>query len=139
MKPICASLILAFLAFSVSGKDQHCIFRIHAEANPNDTATFSSSICAPLSGKQVAIERMPRLSEPDVVAYLPYLAADGNFGELFQLDEHGRIPLGALISERRGILLFILINGRPIPELLIHRRVSDDENLHFFRPNKGRH
>ena len=125
MKPIFASLILALLAISATGKDRHCIFRAHVEAHPNDTAIFSSSVRALFSGKQVAIERMPRLSERDVVAFYPYPAADGNYGALFQLDEHGRLALDALSIERRGSLLFILINGRSITELQIDSRVSD--------------
>jgi len=125
MKPIFASLIVALLTISATGKDRHCIFRVHAEANPQDTAVFSSSIRALFSGKQVAIERIPRLSERDVVAFYPYSASDGTYGVLFQLDEHGRIAHDALSVERRGSLLFVLINGRPITELQIDRRVSD--------------
>jgi hypothetical protein len=127
MKPIFASLILALLAISATGKDRHCTFRVHTEANPNDTAVFASSVRALFSGKQVVIERMPRLSERDVVAFYPYPAADGNYGALFQLDEHGRLALDALSIERRGSLLFILINGRAITELQIDRRVSDGQ------------
>jgi hypothetical protein len=125
MKSIFASLILALFAASVAGKDRHCTFRVHAEANSNDTATFSSSVRALFSAKQVAIERMPRLSERDVVAFYPYPAGEGNYGALFQLDDHGRLALDALSIERRGSLLFVLINGRPITELQIDRRVSD--------------
>jgi hypothetical protein len=127
MKPICASLIVALFAVSVAGKDRHCIFRVHAEANPNDTATFSSSVRAQISGKQVAIERMPRLSERDVVGFYPYSAGEGNYGALLQLDEHGRLALDALSIERRGSLLFVLVNGRAITELQIDRRVSDGQ------------
>src|SRR5436305_7434622 len=125
MKSIFASLILALFDASVAGKDRHCSFRAHAEANPNDTAAFSSSVRALFSGKQVAIERMPRLSERDVVAFYPYTAANGTYGALLQLDEHGRIALDALSVERNGSLLFVLINGRPVSELFIDRRVSD--------------
>jgi hypothetical protein len=125
MKSIFASLILALFAASVAGKDRHCTFRVHAEANSNDTATFSSSVRALFSGKQVAIERMPRLSERDVAAFYPYSAGDGNYGALFQLDDHGRLALDAISIERHGSLLFVLINGRPITELQIDRRVSD--------------
>jgi len=125
MKSIFASLIVALLAISATGKDRHVSFRIHAEANPNDTATFSSSVRALFSGKQVAIERMPRLSERDIVAFYPMSAGDRNYGALFQLDDHGRLALDALSIERRGSLLFVLINGRPITELQIDRRVSD--------------
>lgn len=125
MKSIFASLILALFTVSVAGKDRHCTFRVHAEANPNDTAIFSSSVRALFSGKQVAIERMPRLSERDVVAFYPYSAREANYGALFQLDDHGRLALDALSIERRGSMLFVLINGRPITELQIDRRVSD--------------
>jgi hypothetical protein len=125
MKSIFASLILALFAASVAGKDRHCTFRVHAEANSNDTASFSSSVKAVFSGKQVAIERMPRLSERDVVAFYPYPAGDGKYGALVQLDDHGRLALDTLSIERRGSLLFVLINGRPVTELQIDRRVSD--------------
>jgi hypothetical protein len=125
MKFIFASLIVALFVSSVSGKDRHCIFRVHAEANPNDTASFASSVPALFSGKRVAIERMPRLSERDVVAFYPYSTSGGNYGALFQLDEHGRLALDTLSVEKRGGLLFVLVNGRPITELQIDRRVSD--------------
>jgi hypothetical protein len=135
MKSMFASLIVALFAISVAGKDRpafakatagkHAVFRVHAEANPNDAASFSASVRAQFSGKQVAIERIPRLSENDVVAFYPYQAKDGSFGALLQLDDHGRIALDALSIERRGSLLFVLINGRPITELQIDKRVSD--------------
>ena len=101
------------------------MFRVHAEANPNDTATFANSVRAQLSGKSITIEKMPRLTERDVVAFYPYSAADGTFGALLQLDEHGRLTLDELSIERRGGLLFVFINGREITELQVDRRVSD--------------
>jgi hypothetical protein len=52
-------------------------------------------------------------------------AANGTYGALFQLDEHGRVVLDTLSVERRGSLLFVFINGRPITELEIDKRVSD--------------
>lgn len=70
---------------------------------------------------------MARLSERDVVAFYPYSAGNGNYGALFQLDEHGRLALDALSIERRGSLLFVLINGRPVTELQVDRRVSDGQ------------
>jgi hypothetical protein len=125
MKSMFASLIVAFLAVSATAKDRHCVFRVHTEANANDTATFSTSVRALYSGKQVAIERIPRLSERDVVAFYPYDAGNGNYGALFQLDEHGRIALDALSVDRRGSLVFVLINGRVVAELQIDQRVTD--------------
>lgn len=125
MKSIFASMIVALFAVSVLGKDGQCIFRVHVEANANDTATFSSSVPALFSRKRVAIERMPRLSERDVVAFYPSPAKDGTYGALFQLDEHGRLALDTLSIELRGRLLFVLVNGRPVAELQIDQRVSD--------------
>jgi hypothetical protein len=99
------ALCLLFAAPAGVAKQRHCIFRVHAQANPQDTAVFSTSVRAQVSGKNVAIEKIPRISE--------------------QLDEHGRIALDTLSIERRGSLLFVLINGRPITELEIDKRVSD--------------
>jgi len=101
------------------------MFRVHAEANANDTAVFATSVRAQYSGKEIAIERIPRLTERDVAAYYPYPTTSGTYGALFQLDEHGRLVLDALSIERRGGLLFIFINGRSITELQIDQRVSD--------------
>ncbi len=101
------------------------MLRIHAQANQRDTAVFATSVRAQVSGKDVAIEKMPRISEQDVVAFYPYAAANGTYGALFQLDEHGRVALDALSIERRGSFLFVFINGRPITELEIDKRVSD--------------
>jgi hypothetical protein len=126
MKAFCALGLWLLVALPVGvAKERHCIFRVHAQGNPQDTAVFSTSVRAQLSGKDVAIEKIPRISEQDVIAYYPYPAANGTYGALFQLDEHGRIALDTLSIERRGSLLFIFINGRPITELAIDKRVSD--------------
>ena len=77
------------------------------------------------SGKNIAIEKLARISEYDVMAFSPYRAPDGTFGALFQLDEHGQVVLDTLSVEHRGRLLFIFINGRMITELQIDKRVSD--------------
>jgi hypothetical protein len=126
MKSAFAGLMLASLAFhSAFGKDRHCMFRVHAEANLQDTAVFATSVRARLSGKSVAIEKLPRISERDVVAFYPYSLGNRNFGALFQLDDHGRLTLDALSVERRSGFLFVFINGRAITELQIDKRVSD--------------
>ena len=101
------------------------MLRVHAQANQRDTAVFATSVRAQVSGKDVAIEKMPRISEQDVIAFYPYAVANGTYGALFQLDEHGRVALDALSVERRGSFLFVFINGRAITELEIDKRVSD--------------
>jgi hypothetical protein len=98
---------------------------LHAQANPKDTEVFATSVRAHVSGKTVAIEKMPWISERDVIAFLSYPAGNGMYGALLQLDEHGRVVLDTLSVERRGSLLFVFINGRSITELEIDKRVSD--------------
>jgi hypothetical protein len=130
MKNLCALAICMLFALPTqkavwAAKPRHCIFRVHAQANPQDTEIFATSVRAQLSGKNVAIEKIPRISERDVIAYYPYTAKDGTYGALLQLDEHGKIMLDTLSIERRGSFLFVLINGRLMTPLEIDKRVSD--------------
>ena len=128
MNRIIPNLLLLVLALSpVSAKNRHCMLRVHAEANPADTEAFSTSVRAKLSGKEVAIERVARITESEVQSFYPYLLGNGQFGVLFQLDEHGRVLLDELSVERRGGYVFIFINGRAITELQIDKRVSDGQ------------
>ncbi len=126
-----AGLLALFVALLVLASPaeaaRHCMLRVHVEANPNDGTAFSTSIKALFSGKQVSIEKAARISESDVVAFSPYEAGINNYGALFQLDEHGKIMLDTLSIERRGSLLFVFINGRPVSELQIDKRVSDGQ------------
>jgi hypothetical protein len=126
MKPILLSAFLAGLALaSINAKPKHCMFRVHVEANPQDTAVFASSVRAKFSGKDISIEKLPRVSERDVAAFYPYPAGKDNYGVLFQLDDHGRLALDVLSVEHAGGLLFVFINGRPVSEFQIDKRVSD--------------
>jgi hypothetical protein len=126
MKCLCATALALLLAVNpVRAKDRHCMFRVHAEANRHDTAVFATAVPAKFSGKDIAIERSPRISEQDVTAFYPYSASDKTYGALIQLDEHGRFALDSLSIERRSGLLFVFINGRPITELEVDQRVSD--------------
>ncbi len=126
MKTLCAlACCLAFAATQGVAKQRHCTFRVHAQANPRDSEVFATSVRAQISGKDVAIEKTPWISEHDVIGFSPYPAQNGTYGALIQLDEHGRVVLDTLSVERRGRFLFVFINGRPITELQIDKRVSD--------------
>src|SRR5205823_10742402 len=128
MPRLCATILFLVVGLSsVMAKNRHCMFRVHVQANPADTEAFSRSVKAQLSGKQVAIERVARITEWEVQAFYPYSLANGQFGVLFQLDEHGRILLDELSVERRGQVVFVFINGRPVTELQIDKRVSDGQ------------
>jgi hypothetical protein len=126
MRTAALSAMIGLLALSIcEAKRPHSTFRAHAEANSSDGPVFSTRIRSILSGKTVVIEKMPALSERDVVAFQIYPAADGSYGALLQLNDHGRLTLDSLSVERRGTFLFIFVNGRPLTELQIDRRVSD--------------
>ena len=116
---------LVFALTDAAAKQRHCTFRVHAQANPQDTDVFSMSARATASGKDLAIQKLPWITEHDVIAFSPYPVHNGTFGALFQLDEHGRVVLDTLSVERRGGFLFVFINGRMITELKIDKRVSD--------------
>jgi hypothetical protein len=124
---ILGAIVLCLLWAPVGGfaKQRHCTFRVHAQANPRDTEVFSTSVPAQVSGKEIAIEKMPWISERDVMAFSAYPAPDGTYGALIQLDEHGRVVLDTLSIERRSSFLFVFIDGRFITELQIDKRVSD--------------
>jgi hypothetical protein len=123
--PSVLALCLTVALTLAIAKQRHCTFRVHAQANPHDTDVFSMSMGARSSGKDVTIQKLPWITEHDVVAFLPYQAQDGTYGALFLLDEHGRVVLDTLSVEHRGGFLFVLINGRLITELQIDKRVSD--------------
>jgi hypothetical protein len=116
---------LGFALITAPAKQRHCTFRVHAQANPQDSDVFSIPAHATSSGKDVAVEKLAWLTEHDVMAFSPYPARDGTFGALFQLDDHGRVVLDTLSIEHRGRFLFVFINGRMITELQIDKRVSD--------------
>jgi hypothetical protein len=126
MRTLCVFVFcVPFALVNAAAKQRHCTFRVHAQANRQDTEVFSISARATSSGKDVAIEKTPWITEHDVMAFSPYPAQNGTFGALFQLDHHGGVVLDTLSVERRGRFLFIFINGRMITELQIDKRVSD--------------
>jgi hypothetical protein len=126
MRTAVACAFISLMALAVcEGKQRHGTVRFYTEANPNDGAVFSTTIRSQFSGKTVVIEKIPAISENDVIGFQVYRAADGTFGVLLELNDHGRLALDTLSIERRGTFLFIFVNGRPISELQIDRRVSD--------------
>src|SRR5262249_39328727 len=126
MRTLCVFVFcLVFALTDAAAKQRRCTFRVHAQANPQDTDVFSMSAQARSSGKDIAIQKLPWITEYDVVAFSPYPAQDGSYGAVFQLDEHGRVVLDTLSIEHRGGFFFCFINGRFITELQIDKRVSD--------------
>lgn len=124
-RAIVFSIAWLLLAPGAMAKQRHCTLRLHTEANARDTGSFATQVQSRYTGRTVTIEKTPAISERDVVAFHPYLARDGSFGALFELDDHGRLALDTLSIERRGTMLFVFVNGRAISELQIDRRITD--------------
>jgi hypothetical protein len=120
-----AVLLVILCAPAALAKQPRCTLRLHCEANAHDSDVFSTQLVSKFTGKPVVIEKTATFSEFDVAAFYPVPANDGTFGALFQLDDHGRLALDTLSVERRGSNLFVFVNGRPITELQIDRRISD--------------
>jgi hypothetical protein len=123
MRRAALAFLMGFAVASLGQAKTASMLRVHAEANANNGPVFSTQL--KFLGRMVTIEKVPTVSENDVRAVQTYRAADGTYGALFQLDEHGRLALDTASVERRGGLLFVFINGRPITELRVDRRVSD--------------
>ena len=125
-RALAIGLLLTLASPLALAKSRKCTVRLHAQGNENDGSVFTTPVTTPISGKNIFIEKIPVISEHDVSAYRPY-AANGSFGVLLQLDEHGRLALDALSVERRGGTVLVFINGRVVTELFIDRRVSDGQ------------
>src|SRR5438105_1621062 len=123
------ALAVAFITMMTTAvifaKTKHCVVRVYAQANANDTDVFASPVTTPISGKTIFIEKIPTIAEQDIVAFRAYPGANGSFGALLQLDEHGRLALETLSIEHRGTALVVVVNGRTATELMVDRRVSD--------------
>ena len=126
-RALAIALLLILAAPLALAKSKKCTIRVHAQGNENDGSGFATPVTTPISGKNIFIEKIPAISEHDVSAYRPYSAANGSFGVLLQLDEHGRLALDTLSVERRGSTVLVFINGRVVTEFLIDRRVSDGQ------------
>ena len=122
---VACALVAALLPAPAEAKKPRCSLRVHVEANANDGDVFSSQAASPRTGKPVVIEKIPTISENDVTGCAIYPAADGSYGALFQLNDHGRLALDTLSVERRGRFVYVFVNGRGLAELQIDKRITD--------------
>ena len=119
------AIIIASFSPDALAKKPHCTFRMHVAANARDTEVFATEWTSQVTGKQIVIEKVPTISERDVVSFRAYKSNDGTFGVLLQLDEHGRLALDSLSVEHRGGSAYLFMNGRALTEMQIDRRVAD--------------
>jgi hypothetical protein len=125
MRRTAACALLVLVVAAADARKPRCTVRAHLEGNAHDGEVFSSRVTSPSTGKNIVIQKAPAISERDVVGFTAYPAPDGSFGVLFDLNDHGKLALDTLSIEKRGTFLYVFVNGRPVAELQIDRRVSD--------------
>ncbi len=127
MRPLTRFLVplLALTLLGSAKKEPAVTVRFHTEGNARDGETFTKPFTIGTPPREVFLSQVPAISEKDIVAIFPFAAADGTVGCAFKLDPHGRLSLDALSVEKRGGSLVAFINGAPVADILIDRRVPD--------------
>ncbi len=123
--------VLAFAGTTMTGeaagskkRDPSIAVRFHTQEAGYDP-TFAARVKIGNPPREVIVEKIPSLSERDIASFYPYRAADGSYSAVIKLDRHGEATLEALSSEKRGSLIVVLVNGRPIASLLIDKIIRD--------------
>jgi hypothetical protein len=98
--------------------------RIHALGTAAEAPTFAFPANL-LNGTPVFLLRMPLVSQREIAAVYPFIAADGSHGTYLKVDNHGSSLLQQHTMSRRGGLLVVLLNGRQISNLLVDRPIDD--------------
>jgi hypothetical protein len=124
-----SSLRLAFVALALlclggAKKPPMVDIRIHALGTEAEAPTFAIPATL-LNGTPVFLQRMPLLSQREVNAVYPFVAADGSHGTYLRVDNHGSRLLQQHTMSRRGELLVVLVNGRQVSNLLVDRPIDD--------------
>lgn len=124
------AVALGLLSFGAAGQRGPAIaIRFHGETSALDS-TFAMPVVfderpAP---KRIIVERVPLISEKDIVAWYPFQAASGGargYGAEFQLDRHGQLALSNVSLAKRGSLLVAMVNGRAVTPLRVDRHIED--------------
>lgn len=118
-------LLLALLCVAGGKKQPQLTIRFYAEAKEGDTASFALPITLQNPPRQAFIDKIPIVSERDIIAIFPFQASDGTNGCAFKLDDHGTLALDTVSVEKRGTSLVAFVNNRQVIDMQIDRRVSD--------------
>lgn len=122
---LAAVLFLAVIGFGGAHRPDPKIFvRFHIQTAELD-GSFSTPVQLNSPRKTIYVEKVPSISERDIVSFSPYKAADGSYGAAFQLDRHGQLTLQTLTLEKHGAILLATVNGRPVTPLAIDKPVTD--------------
>ncbi len=105
-------------------RDPSIAIRFHAQVNTFDP-TFAAQVKIGNPPRQLIVEKIPSLSERDIVGFYPFKASDGTFSAAFQLDRHGSIILQSLSTEKRGQSIVAAVNARPVALLAVDKTITD--------------
>jgi hypothetical protein len=119
-----AVAVAALVCLGAAKKPPMVDIRIHALGTEAEAPTFAIPAVL-LNGTPVFLQRMPLLSQREVKAVYPFVAADGSHGTYLKVDNHGSRLLHQHTMSRRGEMLVVLINGRQVSNLLVDRPIDD--------------
>lgn len=125
MNPRWILVLIALFCIGAGKKQPPFSVRFLHETNPRDTSAFAVEVELKHPPRKTFLNKIPIVSEQNVVSVYPFAAADGSKGCAFKLDELGRINLDTLSIEKRGSSLVAFVNGRQIVDMLIDKRITD--------------
>ena len=105
-------------------RDPSIAIRFHAQVNTYDP-TFAAQVKIGNPPRQIIVEKLPSISEHDIISFYPFKAADGTFAAAFQLDRHGSVVLQSLSTEKRGMIILAAVNTRPVVPLMVDKTIDD--------------
>jgi len=117
--------LLASLIFCMGAAKRPSLdLRIHALGTAAEAPTFAYPATL-LNGTPIFLQRMPLLTQREVVSVFPFAAKDGTEGIYLKLGAHGSRLLEQNTMTRRGTMLVVLLNGRQVSNLLVDRPIND--------------
>jgi hypothetical protein len=116
--------LLGLCCLGMGKKELPLSIRFYTQTTQGDSASFSAPVKM-LNGRDTYVDQVASISERDIAAVQPSVAADGSGACLLQLDDHGTVALDSLSVEKRGSILIAFINAHQILDILIDQRVSD--------------
>lgn len=125
---VAAAILLAGAFGRAAGskhRDPNILVRFHAQVSTYDPSFAARAKIGGDSGQELLVEKIPSLSERDIIGFYPYKAADGTFSAAFQLDRHGAVVLQTISAQNRGRYLLAAVNARPIALLAIDKMITD--------------
>lgn len=126
----CALLLLGAVAARTvwaagsKRRDPNIAIRFHSEVSTYDPS-FAARVMAGNPPRQLLVEKIPSISERDIVGFYPYKAADGTFSAAFQLDPHGTAVLETISAQNRGKFIVAAVNARPVALLAVDKKITD--------------